>query len=124
MINIKDLTFAYGGQPPIYKNFHWRTARGEAWSVIGPSGCGKTTRDDLENAVIRLRSEMNLSYIMVTHDIEVALVMGSQILVLGAAPNQNPRILENEFAGVVDHRNSTGFQNKCAELRKLLGELT
>lgn len=43
MIEIKDLTFAYGGQPPIFENFNWRVPAGEAWSVIGPSGCGKTT---------------------------------------------------------------------------------
>jgi len=43
MIEIKDLTFAYAGQTPIFNNFTWRVLAGEAWSVIGPSGCGKST---------------------------------------------------------------------------------
>jgi len=43
MIEIKGLTFSYGGQPPIFRGFNWNVTRGEAWSVIGPSGCGKTT---------------------------------------------------------------------------------
>ena len=81
------------------------------------------TRGDLENALISLRAEMDLTYIIVTHDIEVAVVMGRKILALGEASNQNPRTLENEFAGKVDQRNTPGFQNKCDELRKLLGEL-
>ena len=43
MIDIQDLSFAYGGQPPIFEGFSWRAGQGEAWAVIGPSGCGKTT---------------------------------------------------------------------------------
>ncbi len=43
MIEIRDLTFAYGGGPPIFENFNLKIDRGAAWSVIGPSGCGKTT---------------------------------------------------------------------------------
>lgn len=43
MIEVENLTFAYGGQTPVFENFSWQVARGEAWSVIGPSGCGKTT---------------------------------------------------------------------------------
>ncbi len=43
MIEIRDLTFCYGGGPPVFKGFSLDIARGEAWSVIGPSGCGKTT---------------------------------------------------------------------------------
>lgn len=43
MIVIRDLTFAYSGQAPLFENFNLRVRPGEAWSVIGPSGCGKTT---------------------------------------------------------------------------------
>lgn len=43
MIDVKNLTFAYGSQPPVFRDFSWQANRGEAWAIIGPSGCGKTT---------------------------------------------------------------------------------
>ncbi len=43
MITVRDLTFAYPGQRPIFEQLNWHVARGESWAVIGPSGCGKTT---------------------------------------------------------------------------------
>ena len=256
MIEIKDLTFSYGGQPPIFKDFTWKVVRGEAWSVIGPSGCGKTTllyllaglrrpdfgqilidgfliarprplsglvlqdhgllpwstvrqnvrlgltirdfygsdgkhaptgrnldkkqadqrvdywlaklaigslqnqypaklsrgqrqrtaiartlvtepdllmldepfsaldaptRDELEKEVVSLRREMNLTYIIVTHDIEVAVMMGQNILILQEGINRGPHILANDCAGMLNQRNHAGFQNKCEQVRQILG---
>ncbi len=43
MIQIEGLTFAYTGQPPLFRDFSWSAAAGEAWAVIGSSGCGKST---------------------------------------------------------------------------------
>jgi NitT/TauT family transport system ATP-binding protein len=43
MIEVRDLTFAYPHQPPIFEGFDWRVAADETWAVIGPSGCGKST---------------------------------------------------------------------------------
>jgi ABC-type nitrate/sulfonate/bicarbonate transport system ATPase subunit len=43
MINIEALTFAYPDQPPVFQDFSWQIAAGEAWAVIGPSGSGKST---------------------------------------------------------------------------------
>lgn len=43
MIQIEGLTFAYAGQPPLFHDFSWSAAAGEAWAVIGSSGCGKST---------------------------------------------------------------------------------
>lgn len=43
MIEIEGLTFAYTGQPPLFRDFSWSAAAGEAWAVIGSSGCGKST---------------------------------------------------------------------------------
>jgi NitT/TauT family transport system ATP-binding protein len=82
------------------------------------------TREDLQKIVISLQQETDLSYILVTHDIEVAVVMGKRILALREGFNQTPRILENEFAGMVANRNQAAFQEKCEALRTLLGELT
>jgi ABC-type nitrate/sulfonate/bicarbonate transport system ATPase subunit len=43
MIELKGVTFAYRGHPPLFEGFNLRIEQGEAWAVIGPSGCGKTT---------------------------------------------------------------------------------
>lgn len=43
MIEFSSLTYAYAQSIPIFQDFSWRVARGEAWAVLGPSGCGKTT---------------------------------------------------------------------------------
>ena len=43
MIGIEALTFAYPNQPPVFQDFSWQVAAGEAWALIGPSGCGKST---------------------------------------------------------------------------------
>jgi len=43
MILFDQLSFAYPHHPPVFQDFTWQVARGEAWAVLGPSGCGKTT---------------------------------------------------------------------------------
>ncbi len=43
MIDLNGLTFAYPHGEPIFQDFAWQAARGQAWTVIGPSGCGKST---------------------------------------------------------------------------------
>lgn len=42
MITVSALTFTYN-TAPIFQNFNWQVARGEAWAILGPSGCGKST---------------------------------------------------------------------------------
>jgi NitT/TauT family transport system ATP-binding protein len=43
MIEIEALNFAYSQDSPVFLDYNWRVARGEAWAILGPSGCGKTT---------------------------------------------------------------------------------
>ena len=43
MIELDSISYAYGHAQPVFRDFSWRAARGEAWAVLGPSGCGKTT---------------------------------------------------------------------------------
>ena len=43
MIHLSSVTFTYPHGVPIFHDFTWRVAHGEAWAVLGPSGCGKTT---------------------------------------------------------------------------------
>jgi NitT/TauT family transport system ATP-binding protein len=43
VVDLEALTFHYPGAAPVFQDFSWSVARGEAWAVLGPSGCGKTT---------------------------------------------------------------------------------
>lgn len=43
MISVEGLSFAYPRGAPVFQQFDWEAARGEAWAVLGPSGCGKST---------------------------------------------------------------------------------
>ena len=81
------------------------------------------TREELENLIANLNRESNITCIIVTHDIEAAVVMGKKILALREGFNHKPLILENSCAGTIDEGNHTAFHNQCAELRKILGEL-
>jgi len=78
------------------------------------------TREDLERAIINLHQESNITCIFVTHDIEVAVLMGKKILTLRDGFNRKPRVLENECAGMVDNRKHLAFQNKCEQLHQLI----
>ena len=42
-VDIRHLTFGYGGGPPVFDDFSLGLEKGCALSVIGPSGCGKST---------------------------------------------------------------------------------
>ena len=74
------------------------------------------TREDLQHLVMDLFREPGLVYITVTHDIEVAVAMGRQILILGKGVNSEPQIIENPSAGGVDYRLHADFRRKCDEI--------
>lgn len=82
------------------------------------------TREDLQNFIIALHHESDLTYVIVTHDIEVAVVMGKKILVLQKGCNQKARIMDNACAGFTGARTQDEFQHTCEDLRSLLGSLT
>ncbi len=81
-------------------------------------------REDLQNFIITLHKESNLTYVIVTHDIEVAVVMGQKILVLQRDCNQEAQMMDNTCAGFTDGRMQDEFQYKCEDLRQLLGSMT
>ncbi len=81
------------------------------------------TREDLQNLIIDLHQTSGLTFIIVTHDIEVAVIMGKRILILNKGTNYHPRIVENKNAGSPGYRYLTGFRDKCEDLHHILGDL-
>jgi NitT/TauT family transport system ATP-binding protein len=43
MLRFENVSFQYGGSPPLFRGVSFAVAPGERWALIGPSGCGKTT---------------------------------------------------------------------------------
>jgi NitT/TauT family transport system ATP-binding protein len=43
MIQVRNLTFEYATDQPVFQNFNWSINKGEVWTILGPSGCGKST---------------------------------------------------------------------------------
>jgi ABC-type nitrate/sulfonate/bicarbonate transport system ATPase subunit len=78
-------------------------------------------REDLWKAMLGFQGESGITSVLVTHDIEEALLMGEKILVLSAACNRAARVLENPRAGGhgVD---SPEFRSRLEELRRMLDE--
>lgn len=238
MIDLRDLSFAYPGRPPLFAGLSWRAGAGESWSIIGPSGCGKSTllyllaglrrptsgallvagapltgvrqatglilqdfgllpwataaenialglklrgvsrsqqqsavagwldrlelthvshhypaelsggqrqrvaiartlalspdlllmdepfaaldtitREDLQHLVVRLGHDSDRTTIVVTHNIDEAVFLSRNILVLGRAPATAAITIENPYAGDPGLRHSRPFLEKCREVR-------
>jgi ABC-type nitrate/sulfonate/bicarbonate transport system ATPase subunit len=79
------------------------------------------TREDLQNLVLQLRAEMQLTSVIVTHAIEEAAILGTKILVLNEPPNTKAVIVSNPDAGTPNYRSTGTFLERCNELRTLLG---
>jgi len=46
------------------------------------------TRFELEDLVLRLRGELGISIVLVTHDIDEAVYLGDRVIVLGGRPSR------------------------------------
>lgn len=79
------------------------------------------TREDLQNLTIELRQEASLTTVIVTHNIEEAVFLGSRILVLGKPPNRLARIILNPDAGQPAFRTAQAYWHKIEEVRTLMG---
>ena len=78
------------------------------------------TRASLQRLVQNLRSEQNLTTVIVTHSIEEAAVLGENILVLGEPPNRNPGLISNPRAAEPNFLETGEYQQLCSQLRTQL----
>jgi ABC-type nitrate/sulfonate/bicarbonate transport system ATPase subunit len=76
------------------------------------------TRENLQQFIIELRHEKQITNLLVTHSIEEAALMGEKILVLKGIPNKAPVIIENTQGGSSDSLHNESFTHICQILRK------
>jgi NitT/TauT family transport system ATP-binding protein len=74
------------------------------------------TRADLEDLMLRLWSELDLTVLFVTHDIDEAVYLGHRVLVLSSSPT---RILDDVLVDIPSPRSqaTTRIEPQFAELR-------
>jgi NitT/TauT family transport system ATP-binding protein len=78
------------------------------------------TREGLQNLVMELRQELNITTVIVTHAIDEAAILGSKIMLLQAPPHQHPAIIENPAAESSDYRRSSAYLAMRSTLREMM----
>ena len=76
------------------------------------------TRESMQNLILELQAEQDLTLVIVTHAIEEAAFIGRKILLLGPPPNSQPVIMDNSATGQPEFRHSTVYLTLCRELRQ------
>lgn len=78
--------------------------------------------DSLQNLILDLDKESKGTRITVTHNLEEAVYLGKQILVL-QGPGKEGLIFQNTGAGSTDYKNSSDYTRMCKQLRKAMESL-
>src|SRR5947208_2230033 len=106
----RDVSHSFGGAP-VLDRIGFEVAPGEVVAFVGPSGCGKTTllrllsgdtsvllmdepfssldyqtRARMRAELTRVLSERPVAVVLVTHDIEEAVLLADRVLVLSERP--------------------------------------
>ena len=71
---------------------------------------------DLRRHILDLAAERGLTLVLVTHDVEEAVLMGRRILPLALGTNQTTPLLDNPFAGNLAARRTPEFYAFCDSL--------
>lgn len=79
------------------------------------------TRENLQDFIVDLQKDENLTVVLVTHTIEEAAYVGRRILVLLNPPHVQPFIIKNERRAC--QRNDKGFISLCTKLRNHIEKL-
>lgn len=79
------------------------------------------TRENLQNLVLGLRAEFNITTVVVTHAIDEAAILGSNILVMAQPPHHTATIIANPHADADGYRLSAAYHQMRIQLRGLLG---
>jgi ABC-type nitrate/sulfonate/bicarbonate transport system ATPase subunit len=78
------------------------------------------TRESLQQLVLELWREHDLTMVVVTHSIEEAAILGQKILLLAQPPNRETRIIDNPQMEQPLFRGSAAYQLVCQNLRELM----
>ncbi|GAB6178728.1 ABC transporter ATP-binding protein [Desulfotomaculum defluvii] len=78
------------------------------------------TREEIQDFLLEIWQETQLTILLITHNIEEAVFLGQRIFVMSPGPGQIIQVVENEMAGDYDLRGKVPFLEKCNFLRSFL----
>jgi len=79
------------------------------------------TRETMQNIVLELCEQQNLTLVLVTHNIEEAIFLGQKIAVFSDNSGRISHIADNSHSGEVSYRGSEEFYQHCSSLRSWIG---
>lgn len=85
------------------------------------SALDSINKENFQNILCEIQKEYNMSYIIVTHNIEEAVILGKKIIIIDNG--EIKKIIDNEYYGQGNIRKSYKFFDKCNELREALEEI-
>ena len=74
------------------------------------------TRRSLQELVLELKAEHELTLVTVTHTLEEAAVLGEKILLLGHPPHRELTVIDNPRGGKLGFRGSSAYYRFCARI--------
>lgn len=82
------------------------------------------TRERLQNLIIKIVHDRQITIVLVTHSIEEAVFLGKKIIILSKRPGKILRIVDNPDGSNINYRQTNQFFQQCTRIRELLrGEL-
>jgi NitT/TauT family transport system ATP-binding protein len=79
------------------------------------------SREKMQDFLIQVWKETSASIVLVTHNIEEAVLLGKKIVVLSERPGSVKEIVENLGAARPEYRYEEEYFEKCREVRNLVG---
>ena len=79
------------------------------------------TRETMQNIVLELCEQQNLTLVMVTHNIEEAIFLGQKIVVFSDNSGKISHIADNAHSGELGYRGTEEFYRHCSLLRGWIG---
>ena len=79
------------------------------------------TRETMQNIVLELCEQENLTLVMVTHNIEEAIFLGQKIAVFSDNSGKLCHVVDNPHSGQQSYRGTAEFYQHCSQLRSWIG---
>ena len=79
------------------------------------------TRETMQNIVLELCEQQQLTLVMVTHNIEEAIFLGQKIAVFSDNSGKLRRVVDNAHSGQQSYRVTEEFYQHCNQLRGWIG---
>lgn len=78
------------------------------------------TRESLQETLLAIWQKTKMSLILVTHNIEEAVLLGQRVLIMSPGPARILYVLENKAVGEPGYRKQRAYFTRCLEVRELL----